>query len=623
MSEKRRRTHQPCAETAPVPPSAPRASGFRKLPAVWILLLLAHSPIAILHAAQEGAPFFHPPIGPFTGLQAADFSNATTYTTQDRLVLTPYFYWYDAFTGAHLTNSDGSDALTDHPPTLTGFSWRSPAWHRTQLIDMTEAGIDVLLPVYWGEPSQRLPGKPVSDQTWSFAGIPPLVQARDGLVAEGKHPPRIGLFYDTSTLQFNAAGERIDLTTARGQAWFYESVRDFFSLVPPRHWAMIDGRPVIFLYSAAFAVAHDQRCIDFLTSSFTRDFGGRKPYIVREISWQAETDQVYAWGGALGLKNPGTASLGPGYDHSAVPGREPLIVPREQGTFFERNWLAFLRRPSRLVMIETWNEYHEGTDIAASRQYGRDYIRLNRKYADLFKAGYVPPPEPGAFTGSRLIEISLGPTNTTSGLIQFESADGLTRASTEQGRACRIAAPTLHGGRFVYFRIEESFKWAETMEVLLVVDYLDAGRGTLRVEYDGSDLAAPFAGAYSPSDSIALSGSGVWRTATLRLPAARFLNRQNGGADLRLSVGDLPIAFSRVQILREGLRAIPNPEDTSFELQVYGGPGRTYDLQWSDDLRTWALLARLRPVAAVSRYLDPIPPDRTTRWFRLLPTPSR
>src|SRR5439155_21198001 len=99
-----------------------------------------------------------------------------------------------------------------------------------------------------------------------------LVAARSAQLTAGKPPPRIGLFYDTSTLRYNSWGEHIDLTTDRGREWFYESIRDFFSLIPPRQWAMINGQLVVFLYSAAFAVRHDQSCIDHLKQAFARDF---------------------------------------------------------------------------------------------------------------------------------------------------------------------------------------------------------------------------------------------------------------------------------------------------------------------------------------------------------------
>ncbi len=564
----------------------------------------------------QSPTLLHPPIGPYTNLQPADFAGAPSYAGGDRLVLTSYFYWYDVYSDAHILDSDGTDALTDHPPTLTGFSYRSVAWHKNQLQDMEAAGIDIALPVYWGEPSQRKAGRPVSEQPWSFAGIPPLIEARNQLIAEGAHPPRLGLFYDTSTLQYNAAGERIDLTTAHGREWFYETVRDFFSLVPPRHWAMIDGKPVIALYSAAFAAAQDQTCMDYLRTRFAEDFGGRVPFVIREISWNVATEQVYAWGGALGLKNPGVGSLGPGYDHSAVPGREPLVVPREDGAFFERNWLAFLRRPSRMVMLETWNEYHEGTDIAASKEYGRKYIDLCRKYVDLFKSGYQPPRLVGPYTDARLVEIRLGATNELSGLTQFEWADGATRAETLDGTPCRVTAPAEHAGHYMYFKVDDSFKWTDSMEVVVAVENHDDLRGTMLIEFDGSDTTAPFQGAYSPSTPVALNGSGRWRTSWFRLHGARFLNGQNGGADFRINAGAAGVAIRRVQVAREGLRALRFEPSSGFELQLFAMPGRTYAVETTSDLRSWDDLVELKPPALVSNYLDSTAREEARRWYR-------
>ncbi|HNQ88112.1 MAG TPA: DUF5010 domain-containing protein [Verrucomicrobiota bacterium] len=505
--------------------------------------------------AANPAPI-NPPLGPHVNLAPADFAGSSTFTAADRIVLTPYFYWYDVYTQAHIVNGDGSDALTDHPPTLAGFSYKSKAWHAGQLRDLAEAGIDVLLPVYWGEPSQRIPNQPASAHPWSYAGIPPLVQAREELLSAGERAPALGLFYDTSTLEYNNAGRRIDLTTDFGRQWFYETVRDFYSLVPPKHWAMIEGKPIVFLYAAGFAARHDQSCIDFLRASFARDFGGREPFVVREISWQVQTENVYAWGGALGLKNPGVASLGPGYDHSAVPGRQPLIVDREGGAFFERQWTRFLRKPSLLVMIETWNEYHEGTDVAASREYGRQYIELNRKYVDLFRRGIRPPRPQGPYTDVRSVSVRLQSTNVASGLEQIEHADGVTAPAEVGGSGCRTAVSTEHGGRYIYFRIDDSFKWADPMRVDVEVEYWDAASGSFRIEFDGSDTNAPFQGAYTATaQSVRLGGTPAWKTASFRLTGAHFGNAQNGGADFRLVVNADPFCVRQVRVIRLGIPA--------------------------------------------------------------------
>jgi hypothetical protein len=496
----------------------------------------------------------NPPIGPYVNPGTNELAQATRFGTNDPVVLTSYFYWYDIYSNAHILNSDGSDALTDHPPTLTGFSFRSSSWHRRQLQDMKAAGIDVLLPVYWGEPSQRVPGKPVSEQPWSFSALPVLVEARDALLAAGEKPPAIGLFYDTSTLEFNTAGKRVDLTTEAGRRWFYETIRDYFSLIPARHWATIEGRPIVFLYAAAFAVAHDQTCIDYVRQEFARDFSGRDPYIVREISWNVQADNIYAWGGAISLRNPGVAALGPGYDHSAVPGREPLIVPREGGAFFERNWTRFLRAPSRLVHVETWNEYHEGTDIAESKEYGRLYIDLNRKFVDMFKAGIKPPRPRGPYSDFKSVSATLQATNDSRGLTQFESADGATVPAEAGGKTCRAVAPTVYAGQYVYFQIHDSYKWADRMLVDVEVEYFDQGTGSFRIEYDGSDSNAPYNGAYTASKTSAtLSNSGQWKVAKFRLLESRFLNSQNDGADFRIAVQVPGLKIREVKMIRLGL----------------------------------------------------------------------
>ena len=105
------------------------------------------------------------------------------------------------------------------------------------------AKIDFILPVYWGCPGTY--------DSWSFAGLPPMVRAWEELVREGKQPPRVGLFYDTSTLRHNPRGWHVDLSTTAGKQWFYATIRDFFSFVPPKMWAAIEGRPIVVIESSA------------------------------------------------------------------------------------------------------------------------------------------------------------------------------------------------------------------------------------------------------------------------------------------------------------------------------------------------------------------------------------
>jgi hypothetical protein len=506
---------------------------------------LLHAVALGAHAAEREIP---PAFGPYVNLTDPDFAGSRSFSAMDRIVGTYFFYWYDIHTQEHIVDHDGTDALTTHPATLEDFSYKSVRWHKQQLADMEAAGIDVALMVFWGAPSEQ---DPKASLYWSYAGLPPLVQAREELVMEGKQPPRIGLFYDTSTLQHNRWGYHADLTTDYGKRWFYATVRDFFSCIPPKHWAMIDGKPIVLLYASAFAKKWDQGFIDFTRSEFPMQFGGRVPWIAPQDSWGVKGDSTCAWGGALAFRNPGIGELGPGYDHSAVPGRTPLVRDREGGKFYEESWLKFLRRPSHFVMIETWNEFHEGTDIAESREYGRQYIELTRKYADLFKQGWKPPWPKGSFNDAKQVSAVAGDAKADKGLMLVTVEDGQNVLREVQGRRGWFGVPLRTGhGLYLYFAVNDSFKSEGTMNATVELEYFDTAPGWLSVEFDGSDTSAPFAGAYSRSENIPLAGDNRWKSTSFRLDDARFLNSQNGGADFRVVAQAAEFGLGSVRLNR-------------------------------------------------------------------------
>jgi len=507
------------------------------------ILIVAIALIINASAFAQGEKEIPPAFGKYIGLTQKDFSGNKSFKFTNHIVGTYYFYWYNVYSKEHIIDGDGTDALTTHPADMTDFSYTSVRWHKKQLMDMIDAGIDVLLPVFWGAPSEH---NETAHLHWSFKGIPPLIQAREELLKEGKKPPLIGMFYDTSTLQYNSWGLHIDLTTDYGRRWFYATIRDFFSMIPPQDWAMIDNKPIILLYSAAFAKGYDQSVIDYTKEQFKKDFS-LEPWIAREISWKVKADSTVAWGGALGLKNPGVASLGPGYDHSAVPGRQPLIVPRENGKFYKQQWLKFLKRPSNFVMVETWNEFHEGTDIAESKEYGRLFIQLTRKYADMFKKGIKPPAVKGKYTGAKSISISFGKTN-QQGIVLVENDDGKTISVNINGKEGRAIKRVPGFGSYIYFIVDDSFKFADEMDLSVEVEYYDDAPGVLGLEYDGSDPNAPFNGAYTRSpETIKLTGDKTIKKATFTLPQAKLVNGQNRSADFRLVV-NAP-SFTVIQVI--------------------------------------------------------------------------
>lgn len=524
----------------------------------------------LLAAAAVGGPLSEvPPPGPHFPLAPEAHGDAESFVSGRPIVGTTYFYWYDVYSGAHIRNADGTDALTTHPPAaaMADLSYKSAEWHYSQLRDVREAGIDFILPVFWGVPNEH--------ESWSFAGLPPLMEAHNRMLAEAATdssrpvPPQMGLFYDTSTLHWNRAGganlqlgEKIDLTTDAGREWFYITIRDFFSMIPPDKWARVDGKPIVFLYSAGFAEAVDDQLFADTQQRFHQDFGVGL-FIVREESWPGRTQASYRWGGALGLTiGDGVAGLGPGYDHSAVSNRRPLIVSRQNGRFYDSQWNKLLRmktaRRPWMVHVETWNEWHEGTDIARSEEYGDRYIRATARYAQLFKSGVQLDPQ-GPFARADRVRWS---GRQVEGVELLPSGnDGRWQPGVVDGSAAVTSLPWPSDSpvSYLYFRVDDDYMYDEVdrSAELTVVFRDDGGCTQFHVEYDNTDpQTGARSGAFRPTRPINVGSSNTWRTVKLILPQARFIGRANG-ADFRLAV----LGHSRRLTVREVIvRKLPGVE---------------------------------------------------------------
>ena len=501
-------------------------------------------------AAVFAATLPERPPGEFFPLKSFAHQGAESFESGAPVVGTTYFYWYDVDSKAHLIDSDGSDALTTHPTDMEGISYKRASWHRRQMLDMMDAGIDFLMPVFWGVPGEY--------DGWSFVGLPALVEAHTQLEKEGKEPPAIGLFYDTSILQWNGFNDgrsyHVDLTTEFGREWFYTAARDFFSLIPPAKWARVDGRPIVFLYAAAFAKAQDEGQLGDFKRRFEKDFGVA-PYVVKNADWRGQADATYSWGGAVNgpLLFKDTVALGPGYDHSAVPGRTPLVVDRADGKTYIDRWLKVLalnpeHRPW-MVHVETWNEWHEGTDVAHSREYGRSYIVLTKLFSDMWHAK-TSLRLAGSYAQAESVSWAVGKAKGVE--LRASGGDGVWKEQSLGDVESIVSVENPHsGGRYLYFGVDDAFAFGlfdKTMKV--TVEYRDAGCERFWVEYDNVDKTqGAVEGAFRAGGGVTVGDTGKWKTARFELARCRFMNRCNG-ADLRIAVagGELSLAVREVRV---------------------------------------------------------------------------
>lgn len=506
-------------------------------PSPLILMLLG----ATL-GAELPADFKLPaPPGPFVGPAKAGPADPQSFASGTPVIATSYFYWYDNETKAHVVDFDGTDALTDHPPTLEGFSYKNVDWHARQLTDMIAAGIDVALPVYWGVPG--------AGESWSDQGLPKLVEAREQLLRQGKSPPAIGLFYDTSTLRYNGRHYHVDLTQPAGRLWFYGTIRNFFSLIPARHRAGIDGKPLVFLYSHTFAKNVDAELFPAVRKMFREDFGS-DPYLVKMHGWPGQADSRYQWGAALAPTILETAGIGPGYDHSAVPGRSPLVRPRDEGRFYRFGWERLLsmdpaRRPW-LVHLETWNEFHEGTEICETVEYGRQYIELSRRHADLFHARR-------RVELTYLTQVSASP-DKPQGLQIAPKPDGdgpIVKRAVE-GKPAWTTTPNRRSPeqRYMYFDVGYCFLFDGDEPVEVTVGYFDAGPKEFRFEYDSHDPSLEgIPQQFRTGHRQPITGSRTWKEVSFLIPHARFAGRANG-ADFRMACAGADLSVGHVSLRR-------------------------------------------------------------------------
>jgi len=490
--------------------------------------------------------------GEFFPLAGKDHRDAETFELGEPVVGTSYFYWYDIESKAHILDGDGTDALTTHPADMNNISYKRADWHKGQMADMIEAGIDFLMPVFWGVPGQY--------SGWSFEGLGPLVEAHSELEKEGLEPPGIGLFYDTSILKWNGfrrggGNYHVDLTSDFGKDWFYTAMRDFFSFIPPEKWARVSGRPIVFLYAAAFAKAQDPGQFDYVKRRFSEDFGV-EPFIVKAQDWKGTADAIYSWGGAVNgpLIYRRVVGLGPGYDHSAVPGRAPLIVERLDGKTYIDRWTKVLglnpaHRPW-MVHVETWNEWHEGTDVAESREYGRSYIVLTRLFSDMWrsKTHLRLPCLYGGGSG-----VSWDARKARGLAVRESSGDGVWEAAKFAGAGAIVSAENPHSsaGRYLYFNVDDAFAFGLYDKTVAVeVAYRDAGCSSFLVEYDSANPnEGQFEGAFRPVGGVAVGKSDKLKKARFVLEQCRFMNRCNG-TDFRIVIGggDLELVVTEVKL---------------------------------------------------------------------------
>ena len=84
----------------------------------------------------------------------------------------------------------------------------------------------------------------------------------------------------------------------------------------------------------------------------------------------------------------------PGYDDNALRGPGRPILPRDEQAFYRKNWLTgwdFLNPDVPMVLVTSLNEWHEGTELESSSEYGTGYQVKTKEMSDDFVNARAKP----------------------------------------------------------------------------------------------------------------------------------------------------------------------------------------------------------------------------------------
>lgn len=114
--------------------------------------------------------------------------------------------------------------------------------------------------------------------------------------------------------------------------------------------------------------------------------------LYRIPGWPGYADAVFSDRGALCQEVADIASIGPGFDNTAVAGVPPQEIDRAGGSYYQEAWQRVLGMQPKpfMVFIQSWNNFHEATELTRSKEFGRDFIAFTRKYSEAYRdTGFI------------------------------------------------------------------------------------------------------------------------------------------------------------------------------------------------------------------------------------------
>jgi hypothetical protein len=308
-------------------------------------------------------------------------------------VLAFYYGWYGnpqvSRQWRHWKNVDPLSkrvANAAHAPAYGAYDSHDPAVVERQVEAARAVGITGFIASWWG------PG------SFEDRGMPLLLEAA------GKHKLAVSAYYekiagDDAASRIKSAVDDIDYLLTR-----YGS---------DEAWLRAGGTPVLFVYGRALhelspadwreviaQIRHDNPggvvlIPDSLGARFVSIFDGASTYNITGQTQHKSSAEIRAWAHAayperVAAAGPGkisTVTIIPGYDdrNTGRPAPRP-VTDRWGGETYQVLWQEAIAAAPDYVLITSWNEWHEGSELEASVQYGSRILDDTAAFSQEFLA---------------------------------------------------------------------------------------------------------------------------------------------------------------------------------------------------------------------------------------------
>lgn len=296
------------------------------------------------------------------------------------LVFAFYYTWFDESTWY-------SGTLSDQP--VAPYASRERAIMGQHIEQAQRAGIDAFLVAWYGPgPNQTEP---------NLRALLEEAAARNF---------KIGILFETDAPTFNGIG---DISAALQHAWSVHMQHPAYIRVGGRP-VMFFWRPYIYNVGTWTSVrnsvdpARSQIWIsEGVDVSYLATFDGHHLY---SNTWNPPNDLNYTnqkfarWvqnqREKVGRPLYWVSTVMPGYDDVRIRPRVGYRTSREGGAYYERGWQAAINSNPDWIVVNSFNEWPEGTYIEPSVSYGDLFLSLTAKWSQQYtgRSAVVQPRTP-------------------------------------------------------------------------------------------------------------------------------------------------------------------------------------------------------------------------------------